>query len=659
MASRQGGWIGFIIIHFLAYRSSQHLGVKKYKKLLLAMALKELQHRSVCGYREFFVQWEKEESAMFVCIVMDHYKLGDLEKVLKQKRDKKENIEELIIKKWLGQIVEALVFVHKKGIIHRDLKPSNIFMKEDLSICLGDFGVATVMGDARTKTRTTVGSMNWMAPEVLEKPYDERSDVWSAGCILLEMATCGRLMKQEIAQKLFEIKNDPQVLEQVLEDIQKQKYSADLVSLIRIMLRRNFKQRPTAVELLDLPYIQDCLVLCDSELAEKKKKKQSSNQEKKPVPKDQGVPPVLSFIRENINNDGSVRDALEYLAALTKQEGITVTDDGKRLIAKAMNANLKDLHIQIAACNVLNNLIISADPDDALYSKEIIKQVYLAMKTHSAEAALQQVACSLLMAFSSNEQAAEVIGESGGIQEVLAAMRSFPGNATLVATCCNALWSLAVNEKNSKILAEEKGLQDVYNAMVTHADHVDLIEAASAAMLSLSMEDDNLEYLGNLDCVGLLLSAIETHKKEAKVVKNACMALASLVEPDEESAYKVLNNDRDGVNVAGIPIIKEVYTQHRDNAEVVENICTLFMELTEYDDICFEMKDQGVGSVLNEIHNRFSKNEVRRCTMIGHPSVSCDTVAYTGLVRKYVQMTFNLGFSLAEVDPVVSFSSSQ
>lgn len=39
-------------------------------------------------------------------------------------------------------------------------------MKSSIDICIGDFGVATVMGDARTKTRTMVGSMNWMAPEV-------------------------------------------------------------------------------------------------------------------------------------------------------------------------------------------------------------------------------------------------------------------------------------------------------------------------------------------------------------------------------------------------------------------------------------------------------------------------------------------------------------
>jgi len=35
--------------------------------------------------------------------------------------------------------------------------------------------------------------MNWMAPEVMERPYDERSDVWSLGCIVLELATCGFL----------------------------------------------------------------------------------------------------------------------------------------------------------------------------------------------------------------------------------------------------------------------------------------------------------------------------------------------------------------------------------------------------------------------------------------------------------------------------------
>ena len=58
------------------------------------MALNELQHPYVCGYKEFFVTWDADVSAMFVCIVMDHYENGDLSKVLKMKRESGEYIEE-------------------------------------------------------------------------------------------------------------------------------------------------------------------------------------------------------------------------------------------------------------------------------------------------------------------------------------------------------------------------------------------------------------------------------------------------------------------------------------------------------------------------------------------------------------------------------------
>ncbi len=64
-----------------------------------------------------------------------------------------------------------------------------------------------------------IGSMNWMAPEVLERPYDERSDVWSVGCITLEMATCATCDTTEMAGKLFEIKHSQQSLEEMLEEI--------------------------------------------------------------------------------------------------------------------------------------------------------------------------------------------------------------------------------------------------------------------------------------------------------------------------------------------------------------------------------------------------------------------------------------------------------
>jgi len=101
------------------------------------------------------------------------------------------------------------------------LKPSNIFLTSDLSISIGDFGVSTMMGEARTRTRTTVGSMNWMAPEVMERPYDERSDVWSLGCIILECCTCPTMDQAEIAGSLYDIKNSSKALEETLNEVKK------------------------------------------------------------------------------------------------------------------------------------------------------------------------------------------------------------------------------------------------------------------------------------------------------------------------------------------------------------------------------------------------------------------------------------------------------
>ena len=60
------------------------------------------------------MSWDREEGALFVCIVMDYYPLGDLEICLRKKRENKEKFDELVLKKWIGQIIDAMTFVHEK-----------------------------------------------------------------------------------------------------------------------------------------------------------------------------------------------------------------------------------------------------------------------------------------------------------------------------------------------------------------------------------------------------------------------------------------------------------------------------------------------------------------------------------------------------------------
>eukprot|EP00112_Aurelia_sp_Birch-Aquarium-sp1_P006306 Seg1698.8 transcript_id=Seg1698.8/GoldUCD/mRNA.D3Y31 product="Serine/threonine kinase-like domain-containing protein STKLD1" protein_id=Seg1698.8/GoldUCD/D3Y31 len=569
-----------------------------------ALALQELRHPYICGYKEFFVTWDKEESAMFVCIVMDYYKLGDLDRALKQKRAKSEALEEVILKKWFGQMLEAMVFVHKKGVIHRDLKPSNIFMTDNLSISIGDFGVATIMGDARTRTRTTVGSMNWMAPEVLERPYDERTDIWSLGCILLEMATCGFMDAAQIGGTLFQIKQSPQVLEDVLETVAKA-YSADLCQVIRTMLRRNFQQRPSAQDLVDLPYIQDCLKLCGSSIVGLSQTPSEIAAKDSPkVPKEKGVEAILAYMKENKANPQCQEDALAALLEFVKK-GKTITSGGKKLTAEIMKANVTALKVQIRGCRLLAVLATTAEEGDVMYSKDLISPVALAMKAHAGSLDLQIAATQLLMTLSADESAAEVIGKLGGVQDVLAALRAFPSSSEIAGNCCGALWSLSVNEGNAKIVTEERGLQDVINVFEKHEEVSDVIEAACSALWSLSMEDENIEIMSDNNVIPLILNAVQTHKKDAKIVKNSCMALASIVEADEASAYEMIKEEN---GTAGIDVLLQAYTANKDNEEVVENFSMVISELGEYEDVRDELRSKKIQDVLGEAKIKYTCN---------------------------------------------------
>ena len=109
-----------------------------------------------------------------------------------------------------AELAGALQHAHGLGVIHRDIKPENVMIRKDGMLKLMDFGIAQVIDLERmTVTGQLLGSPAYMAPELVEgKPLDVRTDVFSVGILLYQMAT-GSLP--------FSGKNPHEVLKRITE----------------------------------------------------------------------------------------------------------------------------------------------------------------------------------------------------------------------------------------------------------------------------------------------------------------------------------------------------------------------------------------------------------------------------------------------------------
>lgn len=86
------------------------------------------------------------------------------------------------------EISEALHYAHSEGILHRDIKPSNLILDERGNVWITDFGLAKADDELNpTESGDIVGTLRYMAPEVLEGRYDVRSDLCSLGLTLYEL----------------------------------------------------------------------------------------------------------------------------------------------------------------------------------------------------------------------------------------------------------------------------------------------------------------------------------------------------------------------------------------------------------------------------------------------------------------------------------------
>ena len=90
-------------------------------------------------------------------------------------------------------VLSALQYAHAAGLVHRDIKPGNVMLTDSGKVKVMDFGIARALADSQatmTQTNAVIGTAAYLSPEQAKgETVDERSDIYSAGCMLYELLT--------------------------------------------------------------------------------------------------------------------------------------------------------------------------------------------------------------------------------------------------------------------------------------------------------------------------------------------------------------------------------------------------------------------------------------------------------------------------------------
>ncbi|XP_052506188.1 serine/threonine-protein kinase Nek5 [Budorcas taxicolor] len=215
------------------------------KKEVILLA--KMKHPNIVTFFNSF----QENNRLF--IVMEYCDGGDLMKRIRRQRGVLFSEDQIL--SWFVQISLGLKHIHDRKVLHRDIKTQNIFLSKNGMVAkLGDFGIARVLNNTMELARTCIGTPYYLSPEICQnKPYNNKTDIWSLGCVLYELCTLRHPFEgnnlQQLVLKICQARVPPI----------SPRFSRDLQFLISQLFEVSPRDRPSINSILKRPFLENLI----------------------------------------------------------------------------------------------------------------------------------------------------------------------------------------------------------------------------------------------------------------------------------------------------------------------------------------------------------------------------------------------------------------